>query len=82
MKSRLWGYSRKKKCGIFAEVGGGGVVRWCWVNFQCMGVLLIRIRVGQGHTDLEVGADEGCFGHFSLVFHFFTFSLSLAHCPI
>ena len=20
---------------------GGGVVQWCWVNFQCWGVLLI-----------------------------------------
>ena len=35
---------------------GGRVVRWCWVNFQCPGVLLIWIRVGQGPTTLAVGA--------------------------
>ena len=31
-------------------------MRWCWVNFQCRGVLLIWIRVGQGPTALAVGA--------------------------
>ena len=36
--------------------GGGRVVRWCWVNFQCRGVLLIWIKVGQGPTVLAVGA--------------------------
>ena len=36
--------------------GGGRVVRWCWVNFQCRGVLLIWIKVGQGPTALAVGA--------------------------
>ena len=35
--------------------GGGLVVLLCWVNFQCRGVLLIRIRVGQGPTALAVG---------------------------
>ena len=35
---------------------GGRVVRWCWVNFQCRGVLLIRIIVGQGPITLEIGA--------------------------
>ena len=24
---------------IFTLIGGGRVVRWCWVNFQCRGVL-------------------------------------------
>ena len=38
-------------------------MRWCWVNFQCRGVLLIRSRVGQGHTALAVGAG-GVFGDF------------------
>ena len=28
--------------------GSGRVVRWCWINFQCRGVLLIWIKVGQG----------------------------------
>ena len=56
--------------------GGGWVVRWCLVNFQCRGVLLIWIRVGQGPTDLAVGAG-GLFGYFfsRLSFHS-SFSLS------
>ena len=33
------------------------MVRWCWVNFQCRGILLIWILVGQGPTALAV--DEG-----------------------
>ena len=36
--------------------GSGRVMRWCWVNFQCRGVLLIWIIVGQGPTALAVGA--------------------------
>ena len=36
--------------------GGGRVVRRCWVNFQCRGVLLIWITVGQGPIVLAVGA--------------------------
>ena len=43
---------------------GCRVVRWCWVNFQCRGVLLIWIIdyniVGQGPTALTVGAGGGC----------------------
>ena len=39
---------------------GGRVERWCWVNFQCRGVLLIWIIVGQGPTALAVGAGGGC----------------------
>ena len=31
-------------------------MRWCWVNFQCQGVLLIWIIVGQGPHALAVGA--------------------------
>ena len=30
--------------------------RWCWVNFQCRGVLHIWLIVGQGPTALAVGA--------------------------
>ena len=30
------------------------MVRWCWVNFQCRGVICITI--GQGPTALVVGA--------------------------
>ena len=45
--------------------GGGRVVRRCWVNFQCRGVLLIWIIVGQGPIALAVGLDI-----FSLIYHF------------
>ena len=53
-----------------STVGGGRVVRRCWVNFQCQGVLLIWIRVGQGPTALAVGAGGGCLDIFSLIYHF------------
>ena len=49
---------------------GGQVVRWCWVNFQCRGVLLIWIIVGQGPTALAVGAGGGCLDFFSLIYQF------------
>ena len=47
--------------------------RWCWVNFQCQGVLLLRISVGQGPTALTVGAGGGCLDIFlsSIVSLFF-----------
>ena len=65
--------------------GGGRVVQWCWVNFQCRGVLLIWIRVGQGPTALAVGAGGGSLDIFSLVYHFsflLPLSLSLGDGPI
>ena len=55
---------------ITSQTGGGRVARWCWVNFQCRGVLLIWYRVGQGPTALAVGAGGGCLNIFSLIFHF------------
>ena len=36
--------------------GGGWVERRCWVDFQCRGVLLIWMKVGQGPIALAVGA--------------------------
>ena len=42
------------------------MVRWCWVNLQCQGDLIIWVRVGQGPTALAVGAGEGCFDIFLL----------------
>ena len=57
------------------------MVRWCWVNFQCRGVPLIWIRVGQGPSALAVGAGEGCLDVFTLVYHF-SFSLPLGDGPI
>ena len=40
--------------------GDGRAVGWCWVNFQCRGVLLIWVRIGQGTTGPAVGASGGC----------------------
>ena len=51
-------------------IGGGWVVRRCWVNFQCRGVLLIWIIVGQGPTALAVGAGRGCLDIFTLIYPF------------
>ena len=53
------------------------MVRWCWVNFQRRGVLLIRITVGQGPAALVEGAGGGCLVIFSLVYHFSLISSSL-----
>ena len=57
--------------------GGGRVVRRCWVNFQCRGVLLIWIIVGQGPIALAIGAGGGCLDIFSLFYHFSFLSPSL-----
>ena len=48
-------------------IGGGRVVRGCWVNFQRRGVLLIWIIVEQGPTALALGAGGRCLDIFSLV---------------
>ena len=45
-----------KQTDIQTIQGGGRVMRRCWVNFQCRGVLLIWITVGQGPVVLAVGA--------------------------
>ena len=52
-------------------------MRWCWVNFQCWGALLIWIIVGQGPIVLAVGAGGGCLDIFSLIYHFSFLSPSL-----
>ena len=63
--------------------GGGRVVRGCWVNFQCRGVLLIWIRVGQGPAALAVGVDGGCLDiFFSRLSFLSSISLSLGYGPI
>ena len=54
------------------------MMRWCWVNFQCRGVLLIWIIVGQGPIALAEGAGGGCLDIFSLVYHFSFLSPSLS----
>ena len=53
------------------------MVRWCWVNFQRRGVLLIWMIVRQGPTALAVGAGGSCLDIFSLVYHFSFLSPSL-----
>ena len=77
------------------------MVRWCWVNFQCQGVLqlvgggamvlgklpvpgrpTIWITVGQGPIALAVGAGGGGLDIFTLIYPFFSFSLSLGDGPI
>ena len=53
------------------------MVRRCWVNFQCQGVLLTWITVGQGPIVLAVGTGGGCLDIFSLIYHFSFLSPSL-----
>ena len=53
------------------------MVRWSWVNFQCRGVLLVWIGVGQGPTALAVGAGGGSLDIFTLIYPFSSLSPSL-----
>ena len=46
--------------------GGGAMVRWCWVNFQYQGGLLIWMIVGQEPAALAVYAGGGCLDVFFL----------------
>ena len=45
---------------LFIYVGGSLVVQRCWVNFQCQGVSLIWIIVGQGPNAPAVVAGGVC----------------------
>ena len=79
--------SEKETRNCFLKGGGGGgggrVERRCLVNFQCRGVLLVWMIVGQGPIALAVGAGRGVFGHFfSHLSFLFSFSLSLGDGPI
>ena len=70
----LWSFHMK--------FGVGRVVRWCWVNFQCRGVLLFWIIVGQGPV-LDYSGTGGCLDiFFSRPSFLFSFSLSLGDGPI
>ena len=53
------------------------MVRWCWVSFQCRGVLLLSSKVGQGPTALAEGAGGGGLDIFTVVYHFSFLSPSL-----
>ena len=50
-------------------------MQWCWVNFQCRGVLLNWERVGQVPAALVVGV--GSLDVFSFGYHFSFLSPSL-----
>ena len=65
------------KSSLCIYFGGGRMVRWCWVNFQCRGVLQFGFTVGQGPTALAVGAGGGCLDIFTLIYPFFPLSPSL-----
>ena len=57
-------------------LGGGRVERGCWVSFQCRGVLLVWMIVGQGLIALAVGAGGGCLDIFpSSIFSLFLLPL-------
>ena len=73
----LKGSLSPKQPTIFTYRGGGWVLRWCWVNFQCRGVFLIWLTVGQGPTALAVGAGGGCFDIFTIIYLFSPLSPSL-----
>ena len=51
--------------------------RRCWINFQCLGVLLVWMIVGQGPIALAIGAGGGCLDIFSLIYLFSFLSPSL-----
>ena len=51
------------------------MVHRCCVNFQCRGVLLIWLIVGQGPIGLAVGAGGGCLDIFPLIFSLFLLPL-------
>ena len=53
------------------------MVQWCWVNFQCRGVLQFGLEFGQGPTALTVGAGWGCLDIFTLIYPFSLLSPSL-----
>ena len=73
---------RERESPKSSRKGEGQVVRWCWVNLQCRGVLLILIIVRQGPIALVVGADGGCLDIFSLVYLFSFLSPFLGYGPI
>ena len=52
------------------------MVRWCLVNFQCQGVLLMWITIGHGHTAFVVGASGGRLDSFNVIYNFFVLSHS------
>ena len=56
--------------------GGGRVVRWCWVNFQCRGVLQLDYSRARAYCTCS-RCGWGLFGHFTLIYPFSSLSPSL-----
>ena len=59
------------------QIWGGRVVRWCWVNLQCRGVLLIWMSRARAYCASN-GCGWGLFGHFYSRLSFLFFFLPLA----
>ena len=85
----IWCKSRKVLARIVFRFSGivirreCRVLRRCWVNFQCRGVLLTWIIVEQGPTALAVGAGEDCSDMlYSRLFSFPSPSLETARCKL
>ena len=77
--NRIWEYivnNHYTRLLIVASFRGGRVVRWCWVNFQGRGVMLVWVVVGQGGIAFAVGAGWGCLDVFVPIYLFPSFSLS------
>ena len=53
------------------------MVRWCWVNSQCRGVLQFGFTVGQKPTALAVGAGGDCLHFFTIIYPISPLSPSL-----
>ena len=47
-------------------------MRWCWVNFQCRGILIVWFIVGQKPTALAVRADGCCLLY---IYYIYIFSI-------
>ena len=58
------------------------MVQWCWVYFQCRGLLLIFIIVGRGPTALAIGTGGDRLDIFSIVCLFSLSSFSLSRPDI
>ena len=58
------------------------MVQWCWVNFQCRGVLLTWIIIWQGPIALAVGAEGVVWTFLSHLSFLSSFSFSLGDGPI
>ena len=58
------------------------MVQRCLVNFQCRGIQLIWIIVGQGPVALAEGVGGGCLDIFSFLYLFSFLSPSLGDDPI